>query len=123
MGASAAGIVDWRTCHGSFILPDLKVKNGHQKIETAVFSAIEQLNRQLPSKSRLKKRLDEFIIDKKSKLDSLGLINFLVGCEQEIEKETGHKIILTGDEAFQNVNDTFRTVGTLISFISKRISE
>jgi len=98
------------------------MNSNHQKVEKAVFDTIDQLNRQLSARNRLTKNRNELVIGEDSKLDSLGLINFLVACEQNIEVLTGQKINLTGDEMFANANSTLGTVGDFIDYISNQIS-
>ena len=88
----------------------------HKSVQKAVFNAIDKVNELLPAAKKLNKSADELIIAENSKLDSLGLINFLVGCEQQIENEIGAKIILLDGSVFDN--DSYRNVEALINFIS-----
>lgn len=87
-----------------------------QKIESAVFEAVEQVNKLLPPKLRLGRTLDEPIVSENSKLDSLGLINFLVSLEQQLEKHTGEKIILTKESDYDE--NSFGTIGKLVDHIA-----
>jgi acyl carrier protein len=91
-----------------------------QDIQNAVFEAMEQVNRLLPRNLRLNKSLDELLVARDSKLDSLGLINFLVGCEEQIEIKTGKKIILTGETNY--ADEYFGTIGRLIEYISGKLA-
>jgi acyl carrier protein len=50
---------------------------------------VDDVNLQLPADGRLEKSLQEVLVGEKSKLDSLGMVNFLVAVEEKLEAELG----------------------------------
>ena len=56
-----------------------------------------------------------------SKLDSLGLINFLVSVEQKIEDTYGMEITIADEKAMSLKNSPFRTVDSLNDYLTKLI--
>jgi len=91
-----------------------------QKVESTIFRAIDEINRQLEPEKRVEKTRDTALLGGSSKLDSLGLINFIVTVEQKVEEEFGIAITLASDEAvFQKNSKLLNSVGTLADYISK----
>jgi len=89
-----------------------------EKILQSVYSAIDEINRQLSAEQKLNKAVDTILLGDNGKLDSLGIINFIVLTEQEIEKKIGAKIILTNIDALTQMKKYFRTVGSLVDYIA-----
>jgi|TARA_B100001250_G_scaffold414630_1_gene454996 acyl carrier protein len=58
----------------------------------------------------------------KSSLDSLGLVNFIVALEQDIEDQFDIIITIADDKAMSLKNSPFRTIGSLEQFINDKIS-
>jgi D-alanine--poly(phosphoribitol) ligase subunit 2 len=56
-------------------------------------------------------------------LDSLGLVNLIVGIEQRLEDELGVTLILADERAMAQKNSPFRTVGSLLDYIARLIEE
>lgn len=52
-----------------------------------------------------------------SLLDSLDLINLIVGIESEVQKQTGKTISLADDRALEQETSPFETVGSLHTYI------
>lgn len=52
-------------------------------------------------------------------LDSLSLVDFLVGIQDKVSEITGKDIILATPKALSNTNSPFRTVNTLAEYISE----
>ena len=65
-----------------------------EKIIQSIYSAIDEINQQLPVEQRLDKSIDMVLLGSSGRLDSLGIINLIVLTEQEVEKKLGAKIIL-----------------------------
>jgi D-alanine--poly(phosphoribitol) ligase subunit 2 len=57
----------------------------------------------------------------KSKLDSLGLVTFLITLEQKIEDNLGKKITIADEKAISMKNSPFRNISTLKNFIFEKI--
>ena len=95
----------------------------YEKALNVVYSAIETVNRQLPPDACLERRVETRLIGAGSTLDSLGLINFVVACEQALEDELGMSVSLTDDALMTNGDGPMQSVGSLAGFLAERISE
>ena len=93
------------------------------KIKEALFSAIDDINQLLSEEQRLEKNLNAFVYGEAGKLDSLGLVNFIVAVEKKIEDDFGILITLADDKAMSKTNSPFRTVGKLVNYISVLLEE
>jgi len=71
-----------------------------EKVIQGIFKVIDDINAQLPEEKRMSKSLDTILIGPMGALDSLGLVNFIVGIEQQMEERFGMPVMLT-DEMFK----------------------
>ena len=94
-----------------------------EKVTQSIFKAIDELNEQLPPEQNLEKSIETRIVGKGGKLDSLGLVNFIVAVEQMIEDEFEVPITLADERAMSQNQSPFRTVGTLAEYIAMLIEE
>lgn len=96
-----------------------------QRANRAVFSAIDELNQQLPPGQRLEKSLHTVLFDGQDNtsggLDSLGLVNLIVATEQIVEKEYGIEISLADEKAIRQGASPFRTIGTFVDYVSSSL--
>lgn len=88
-----------------------------------LYQVIDTLNRQLHPDQRLEKSPDTVLIGERGRLDSLGLVSFIVAVEQKIEEVFRTTIILTDDSLIADENGPFRTLGRLAEFISAKIKD
>ena len=56
-------------------------------------------------------------------LDSLGLVNFVIAIEQNIEDDCGLKIIIANERAMSQKHSPFRTIGSLVDYIEMLLEE
>ena len=92
------------------------MENG--KIIQVIFSAIDEINQQLPKEQRLEKSIDAVLFGRSGKLDSLGLVNLIVATEQKIEEQFGVTMNLADERTMALENSPFETVRTLADHIS-----
>ena len=90
----------------------------HKKILDLIYSAIDEVNEQLPVNMRMEKSIDEKLYEKSGKLDSLGLVNLIVATEQLIETKFGKSVILSDENALSQKMNPFKTVGTFAKYTS-----
>jgi len=93
----------------------LDSRNG---IVGVVYSAISELNLQLPKGNGVEQSLSTVLFGAGGRLDSLALANFIVMMETKLEKELGFHVDLTLDDPFSPETGHFRTVQALVSYIS-----
>lgn len=89
------------------------------KVTQVVFSAIDDLNQQLPGGDALKKAPETALFGRGSPLDSLGLVNLIVGVEQGVAEELGAEVSLADERAMSQTSSPFRTVGSLVDYVAQ----
>lgn len=83
-----------------------------------IFSAIDELNRQLAADQRLEQSADTALFGESGKLDSLGLINLIVGVEENVAEAFDVAINLADESALSGADSPFQTVRTLADHVS-----
>ncbi len=94
-----------------------------EKIQSLLWSAVDELNLQLRRDQRLAKSTEERLTGEGGRLDSLGLINLLVLTEQRIESEFGCQVMLADDQALAAESSPFATLGTLAEHVRKVLEQ
>lgn len=82
-----------------------------------MYESISEVNLQLPENKRMDKSLATILLGEGGKLDSLGLVNFIVITEQKLEELFGMRIDLTENDPFSPTTGHFRTVQSLATYI------
>ena len=94
-----------------------------ERIIQTIFSAIDEINQQLPKEQRLEKSNGAVLFDRLGNLDSMGLVSLVVAVEQKIEEEFGIMIVLTDEKVMSQKYSPFRNVKTLSNRISTLLRE
>lgn len=92
-----------------------------QRVARALISAIDELNRQLPKQERLDPSLDTVLTGSSGRLDSLGLINFILIAEEKLEEEIGIAISLTDGKIAHHIPEVFLTLTTLTDYLCRSL--
>ena len=95
----------------------------NEKVQKAIFSAVEEINTQLTDEEKLEINKDSVLYGSKGKLDSLGLINLIVSVEQNIEDDFDITITLADERAMSQEHSPFRTIKTLTDYIEILLEE
>jgi len=82
-----------------------------------IYESISDLNLQLPESKRIEQSLGTVLFGAGSKLDSLGLANFIVITEQRLEDHFGFPVDLTEDDPFSPSTGHFRTIQSLTTYV------
>ncbi len=88
------------------------------RIETAIFEAMDEVNAVLPDSMQLERTFDAVIFGRGGKLDSLGLVNFVLAVEEKLTT-LGLNVSLTDERAMSQTRSPFRTVAALTAFVQK----
>jgi acyl carrier protein len=88
-----------------------------------IYRAIDDVNSGRTPEDHLSKTEDAVILGRGSKLDSLGLVNFIVSLEQAINDEMNVELVLADERAMMMESSPFRTVRTLATFIETLMTE
>jgi acyl carrier protein len=94
-----------------------------EPILSALFAAIDEVNAMRPASGKLEKSPETLLGSPGSQLDSLGLVNFIVAVEMNLEQETGVSVDLADSRAMAQENSPFHSIGTLAAYISKLLEE
>jgi acyl carrier protein len=94
-----------------------------ERILDTLYKAIDELNRQSRSASPLSKSTETALYGSGSELDSLGLVNFVVAVEEQVELEFGVAIVLADDRALAQDPSPFRSVGALADYVEVLLRE
>ena len=95
----------------------------NEKITQMLFNVLDELNQLRPKEEQLKKDLETPLSGDLGKLDSAGLINLIVLTEQKTAQDLGRPILLTDDRTMSQINEVFRTVGSLADYIHLLLNE
>lgn len=94
-----------------------------QQILSLVYASIETINEMKTNEDKLELREDTPLFGSESKLDSLGLVNLIIGTEQRFSDELGIEVILTDDRVMTHSDNVFERVKTLVDYIGDIIKE
>ena len=94
-----------------------------EKVLNLIYDAIDEVNQQLPPGQPLEKSPETVLFGKSSRLDSLGLVNLVVGIEQRVGDEFGVAVMLANEKAFSQKSSPFRTVGALAEYVETLLKE
>ena len=89
-------------------------------MQDVIKKSIEQLNEVLTKDKKLVIKSTTALINEKSNLESIDIVNLFVNLEKNLKKEDN--ITLTFDEILQN-SEKLQTIGSLESFINKKKNE
>ena len=93
------------------------INNG--KIIQSIMDAIDEINERYPEEKRLSKSVDTVLTGESGKLDSLGLVSFIVAVEERIQNDLGVNISLADE--IGNVDGALRTPATLAEHIANEL--
>lgn len=94
-----------------------------ERVMSAIYEAVDELNKQLPKGVRVEKSLDAPLYGKASKLESIDLVGFIIEVEEKVRDEFGASITIADDRAMSQQNSPFLTLGTLTDYVSGLLEE
>lgn len=87
------------------------------KIVDIVYEVMKELNEEREDEAKLDLNENTILFGRHSNLDSLGLVNLIVGVEQTVLDELDMEITLTDEKAMSQRRSPFRTVRLLVDYI------
>ena len=93
------------------------------KIQAAVFEAIDEVNEILPPEQQLNKSTDTVLFGQEGALDSLGLVKMIVATEGKIQEYFDMPVTLANERAMSMKNNPFRSVASLIEYTTELLKE
>jgi acyl carrier protein len=100
-----------------------KTSDSRNRIVGVIYSALSELNLQLPKGDQVEQSLSAVLFGAGGRLDSLALANFIVIAETKLEESLGFQIDLTQDDPFSPGTGHFQTVQSLVSYISGLVQQ
>ncbi len=88
-----------------------------------IYGVVDEVNLQQPDNGQLEKSLDTVLFGQNGKLASLGLVNFVIASEQNVEEALGVSVSVSDERAMSQRNSPFRTIGTLVDYICILLTE
>jgi len=88
-----------------------------ERVEKAVFEAIDEMNLQLPKGIVIDREFDAPLYGKTGKLESLDFVAFIMEVETKIQNEFAVDFFLTDEDLLSKEKSPFATVGSLIEYL------
>tara|TARA_B100000795_G_scaffold252484_1_gene222074 strand:- start:2239 stop:2508 length:270 start_codon:yes stop_codon:yes gene_type:complete len=89
-------------------------------MQEIIQKSIDELNKFLPKKKKIKNEDSFLLINKKSNLDSIDIVNLFVILEKYSKKEKN--LTLSFDILLKDIEE-FKTIGTLKSYLYKKLQK
>ena len=89
-------------------------------MQKIIQNSIDELNKILPKKKKIKNEDSFLLINKKSNLDSIDIVNLFVILEKYSKKEKN--LTLSFDILLKDIEE-FKTIGTLKSYLYKKFQK
>lgn len=97
--------------------------NNKKEVMEIVSDAVSETNELLPENESIANSPDTVLFGRTGKLDSLGLVSFIVTTERLIEEKFGRSITLANEKALSQRRSPFSTIGTFTDYIYLRLQE
>ena len=94
-----------------------------ERVERAVYAAVDELNKQLPKGVRVEKEPSAPLYGKGGVLESLDFVTFVMEVETKMQQEFGGDIMLTDDSLLSKESSPFTTLGTLVEYLAELITD
>ncbi len=87
-----------------------------------LFPAVDDAKRTIKAAAAME-RTGDTILYGDGGLDSMGLVQFIVLAEEQVEDRTGVELTLASDKAMSRKSSPFRTLATLAEYIDECLKE
>jgi len=94
-----------------------------ERIRTAVFSAVDELNKQLPAGVSVEKSLDAPLYGAGGKLESLDFVTLIMEVEEKINAEFGTDITIADENLLSKEKSPFSSLRTLIEYLEDLVKQ
>ena len=91
------------------------------EILAAVFTAVERANALRPPGDQIPQREEARLFGDGGRLDSLGLVSFVLDVEDLVNEATGRSVVLSDDRAMSQSRSPFRTIGDFVEYVAQRL--
>jgi acyl carrier protein len=94
-----------------------------ERVSKAVFSAVDELNKQLPAGVSVEKSLDAPLYGAGGKLESLDFVTLIMEVEEKINAEFGTTITIADENLLSKAKSPFSTLRTLIEYLEEMLKQ
>ena len=94
-----------------------------ERITTAVYAAVDELNAQLPGGVEIEKSLEAPLYGASGKLESLDFVTLIMEVEEKVNAEFGTDITIADENLLSKEKSPFSTLGTLIEYLQELLEE
>ena len=91
------------------------------RIQKAVYAAVDELNQQLPGGVQLEKSLDAPLYGASGKLESLDFVTLIMEVEEKINAEFATDITIADENLLSKEKSPFSSLGTLIEYLDEML--
>ena len=88
-----------------------------------IYNVVDEMNMELPEELLMEKSKDFVLFGRSGKLDSLGLVTFIVAVEQKFQEDLGVTVTLADERAMSQKRSPFATIGTLADYTFDLLKE
>jgi len=93
------------------------------RVGQTLFKVIDEVNGLLPAGQRLEKSLEEVLTGPKAKIDSLGLINFILTSERLVQQDFGVAVTLTNGAALMSSDNETLKIAAIQNYICETLAQ
>ena len=94
-----------------------------ERVSKAVFSAVDELNAQLPGGVTVDKALDAPLYGTGGKLESLDFVTLIMEVEEKIKAEFGTDITIADENLLSKEKSPFSSLRTLIEYLEELLKQ
>jgi acyl carrier protein len=94
-----------------------------ERVSKAVFSAVDEINKQLPAGVSVQKSLDAPLYGAGGKLESLDFVTLIMEVEEKINAEFGTDITMADENLLSKEKSPFSTLRTLIEYLEELLKQ
>ena len=91
----------------------------NKKVIETILETIKEYNDGLSKDMQISTDLDSSLYGRSSSLDSMGLVSFIVGLEQNIEDKFNQSISLADEKAMSQKSSPYQNINSLADYILK----
>jgi acyl carrier protein len=93
------------------------------RIRDILFEAVKEANVELPPDSRLPLSIDTVLFGVDGRLDSIGLVSFVLSVEERLHDAFPYPLSLSDERAMSQRNSPFRSLRTLQTYVVALLEE
>ena len=92
------------------------------EITGVVLQTVVEYNKSVDEADKILTEMDVDLYGGDSNLDSLGLVSFIVGLEQNIEDKFNKSVSLANEKAMSQNSSPFKNLSSLVEFIQNELN-